>query len=75
MSDTISMPFRQCRHGMMMVVPEAGEIGRSLEFYGEYGSAQMRLFEQIVEPGTCGRSFSPLSVPSNLKFARSVAGR
>jgi FkbM family methyltransferase len=41
----------ETRYGRFLVNPRDKYIGRSLIAYGEWGEAEVRLFEQIVRPG------------------------
>lgn len=42
---------RLTRHGQMYVPIKDQYIGKSLDFYGEYSEGEVKLFEQIVQPG------------------------
>lgn len=39
------------RHGRFLVNPHDQYVGRSLIAYGEWGEAEVRLFEQVLRPG------------------------
>jgi FkbM family methyltransferase len=39
------------RHGRFLVNPNDGYVGRSLIAYGEWGEAEVRLFDRLLRPG------------------------
>jgi FkbM family methyltransferase len=47
-AQTVTKP---CRHGLMAFQPHDLYIGRSLDLYGEYSEAEVRLFQKLVKPG------------------------
>ena len=53
-STVVSTGFNQlvhCRHGHFVVNRNDEVIGRSLIEYGEFSEAELRLFQQLVQPG------------------------
>lgn len=56
MSNVIDLPggwgrLRPCRHGLFVYNPRDVYIGRSLDLYGEYSEAEVRVLCSLVRPG------------------------
>ncbi|HEX3865006.1 MAG TPA: FkbM family methyltransferase [Stellaceae bacterium] len=50
-NEPAAVGLKECRHGRMLYLLNDSYIGRSLDYYGEYGEFEGQVFAQMIRPG------------------------